>query len=163
MATKDPAKKRAARARYELKKKIAKYGPEAAHVDMRGRHGNHATGDRNGKFKGGRFVTTEGYVAVRVPPDHPHAWGANAKCRYAYAHILLAEETMGRSLRDDERVHHKNEDKADNRLKPGHERLGCDPSCCNLEVLTKSEHAKEHDLRRGRDERGRFPARAGAA
>src|SRR5579872_5070424 len=131
--------------RHRLKKKIAKYGPENADKDMRGRHGHHASGPRCGRWKGGRFVTSHGYMAVRVAPDHPHAWGANRKTRYAYEHILVAEEALGRSLREDELVHHKNEDKTDNRWPE------------NLEVLTVSEHAREHAERRGRDALGRFP------
>src|SRR5215469_13009660 len=68
--------------RYRLKKKIEKYGPELANIDLRGKHGNHAKGPRgpaSKRWSGGRFVTHHGYVAVRVEPGHPHAWGANKK------------------------------------------------------------------------------------
>jgi len=47
-------------------------------------------------------------------------------------------------LLDSEVVHHKNENKTDNRPE-------------NLEVLTASSHMREHADRRGRDELGRFP------
>jgi hypothetical protein len=141
----DPEKARARKARYHERQKVAKYGPGAAGVDMRGRHGNHARGAANGKWAGGKLLTSHGYVALRVPVDHPHAWGPPGlhDFRYAYEHVLVMVAHLGRPLRDNELVHHKNEDKTDNRLD-------------NLE-LTVSEHAREHSERRGRDDLGRFP------
>jgi len=137
--------KRLARGRaYRLRQKVAKYGPDAADVDMRGRHGNHARGAANQNWRGGRFVTSHGYVAVRVDPGHPHAWGAHPRVKYAYEHILVVMVRTGRPLRDDELVHHKNGDKRDNRSE-------------NLELTTRREHAVHHSDERGRDALGRFP------
>ena len=51
--------------------------------------------------------------------------------RLRYEHTVVAEAILGRKLRKNEVVHHKNGDKKDNR-----------PD--NLEVLTRSEHAKHH-------------------
>lgn len=48
-------------------------------------------------------------------------------------------ECLGRALVREETVHHKNGERADNRLKPGHELGGCPPTCCNLELWTKSQ------------------------
>ena len=141
----DSEKAKARKRRYLDRIKVAKYGPSSTNVDMRGRHGNHARGPRNARWKCGRFVTSHGYVAVRVPSDHPHAWGADDKVRYAYEHILIAEEKLGRSLLQNEIVHHDNGIKTDNRWGD------------NLKVITRTEHAKEHDARRGRDSLGRFP------
>jgi hypothetical protein len=81
---------------------------------------------------------------MSVPPDHAHAWGVDPKVRYAYEHILVAEATIGRSLGAEEIVHHRNENKQDNRPE-------------NLEVMTITEHHREHSTRRGRDALGRFP------
>lgn len=67
--------------RYRAKRHAEKYGPNAG--SMSGRHGNHARGAANGKWKGGRFITSHGYVAVRVSPENPHAWGAYPEVKYA--------------------------------------------------------------------------------
>lgn len=111
-----------------------------------GRHGNHARGAANARWKGGRFITSGGYVAVRVSVDHPHAWGASRTVKYAYEHILVMEAHLGRTLGDNELVHHENLDKTDNRAE-------------NLTVKTRREHALHHDAERGRDDLGRFPPR----
>lgn len=140
----DPEKARARKRRYLDRKKIEKYGPSSVGVNMSGRHGNHARGLANGRYNPGRLVTSHGYVAVRVPPDHPHAWGPSRRMKYAYEHIVVMMARLGRPLRDDETVHHRNHDRTDNRDE-------------NLEVLTRRDHAKEHDTERGRDELGRFP------
>ncbi|XXX79248.1 HNH endonuclease [Sorangium sp. So ce134] len=148
MATRNPDRAKERKKRYLLKKKIEKYGPDAANVDMRGRHGNHATGDRNARWSGDRLVTEHGYIAVKVPVDHPHAWGPPRlkRYKYAYEHIVMMMAHIGRPLRPDEVVHHRNGKRADNRLD-------------NLELTTNSEHAREHGGAPGaRDRLGRFQA-----
>lgn len=50
---------------------------------------------------------------------------------YEPEHRVLMERSLGRRLRPDEHVHHRNHDILDNRLS-------------NLTVLTRSEHAKHH-------------------
>lgn len=147
----DPIKQKARAQRYRERAKIAKYGPEAASQDMRGRHGNHARGNANGRAALERRVTDQGYVAVRVPHDHPHAWGPNGlrSHKYAYEHVVVAMKIIGRPLRSDEVVHHRNGRRDDNRPE-------------NLEITTRSDHAREHgEHPNARDRLGRF--RAGAA
>lgn len=71
--------------------------------------------------------------------DEPHA----TKKGYVAEHMLVAEKTIGRFLRDDEVVHHINENKLDNTPE-------------NLLVLTQSEHIRLHANKRKRGKNGKF-------
>lgn len=68
--------------------------------------------EKSGKWKGGRFTDSDGYVRA-LPPD-----GYLGKCihggRYVHEHRLVAEHWLGRLLADGEIVHHRNRDRADN-------------------------------------------------
>lgn len=55
-----------------------------------------------------------------------------------FEHRLIMENSLGRPLTEHETVHHKNGDRADNRLTKGHE-LHCPGTCCNLELWSKSQ------------------------
>jgi hypothetical protein len=74
--TLSPEKRREYDRRYRLRKKIAKYGPAAATIDMRGRHGNHARGAANGRY--GR--TDGGPVVHGYRRGHSHSRTYNAWC-----------------------------------------------------------------------------------
>jgi|SRR5882672_738497 len=85
----------------------------------------------NGRARpAGEVRDKDGYVRISGHRDHPRANRAGQ----VLEHILVMEKRLGRHLTDDERVHHKNEIKHDN-------------VDSNLELLTKSEHARLH----GRD------------
>lgn len=68
-------------------------------------------GASNRRWRGGRIVTTHGYIAVYVP-SHPYP----IRGSYVYEHRLVMEQHLGRYLRPEEVVHHINGDHADNRL-----------------------------------------------
>lgn len=71
------------------------------------------------------YKNAAGYVLIPVGRDR-------AASGYQLEHRLVVEAAIGRPLRTDEQVHHKNGIKHDNRLE-------------NLEVLTNEEHQKLHD------------------
>lgn len=73
----------------------------------------------------GRKIQGKGYIGVYVP-NHPLAVRG-----YVMEHRLVMEESLGRYLYKHEEVHHLNENKQDNRIE-------------NLQLMTKSEHAKHH-------------------
>lgn len=143
----DPEKARDRSRRYKKRKKVEKYGAAAADTDMRGRHGNHATGERNSRWNpDDRHLTSHGYIAVRVAVDHPHAWGSDRlrQFKYAYEHIVVMTESIGRPLEAGEVVHHRNGDKTDNRLE-------------NLQLTGAGDHQRGHAfMTRQRDARGKF-------
>lgn len=65
-------------------------------------------------WKGGR-IHYQGYVGVWVEPSDPlsaMAWGSG----YVPEHRLVMARSLGRCLTKNETVHHKNGDKADNRI-----------------------------------------------
>lgn len=85
-------------------------------------------GAKNGQWKGGRSVASNGYVLIRVGVGH-HLADVRG---YAYEHRLVAELMLDRRLRPGEAVHHKDENKRNN-----------DPS--NLQVMSSNaEHMKLH-------------------
>jgi hypothetical protein len=68
--------------------------------------------DRHPSWRGGRTLNAGGYVLIRAP-DHPLA---NKHTKYILEHRLVMERHIGRLLMDHETVHHKNGDRADNRI-----------------------------------------------
>lgn len=71
-------------------------------------------GSGHHSWKGGRIVNSQGYVAVRIPPDDPmRSMGQNG---YVLEHRLLMARHLGRPLRRSETVHHRNGDRKDNRM-----------------------------------------------
>lgn len=71
-------------------------------------------------------VNNGGYILVYCP-THPKA----DKGGYIREHVLVAEAMVGRHLKDDEHVHHKDRNKKNN-------------SPDNLQIVDPSEHLKLH-------------------
>lgn len=67
-----------------------------------------AAGERNGAWKGGKRIDEAGYVQIRMP-EHP-----DANNGYVPEHRLVAERVLGRRLKPEEVVHHKDDDKQNN-------------------------------------------------
>lgn len=78
-----------------------------------------------GRYNGGR-TTSRGYVLIKMP-EH-HAANPNG---YVPEHRYVMEEHLGRPLRRDEQVHHRDGNKANNAIE-------------NLQIVTPSEHTLLH-------------------
>lgn len=74
-------------------------------------HGHNGRGALHYDYKGGRYVNDSGYVMV-LRPDHPRAMSNG----YVREHILVMEAWLGRSLKPNETIHHKNGNRQDNRI-----------------------------------------------
>lgn len=97
-------------------------------------------GAKNNAWRGGRSVTSKGYVLV-LSPDHPRATAEG----YVFEHIVVAERKLGRRLRwhgpghpDSEIVHHLDGDRQNN-----------DPA--NIAVTSFVEHLNRHRDAKGRN------------
>lgn len=113
-------------------------------------HGHNKSGRARGpespRWKGGRAITSKGYVLIHCP-EHPNC-GAYG---YVSEHRLVMERHLGRLLGPDEVVHHVNGVKNDNRIE-------------NLEVMRHGEHSAHHAPYRVYDsEKMRAAGRKGAA
>jgi len=83
-------------------------------------------------------VDREGYW-YKCVPDHQNA----SKQGYVAEHHLIMEAHIGRVLKYGEVVHHKNEDRKDNRIE-------------NLELMTDSAHKSLHAKSRKDKKNGTF-------
>jgi hypothetical protein len=97
----------------------------------RGTHGNHARGSAHPRWNHGQLKSSHGYVKVRVGKDHPLA-DPNG---YAYEHLVVWMSAGRPMPQPDEIIHHRDEDKANNRL-------------TNLQLKKRSDHNAEHNSER---------------
>lgn len=109
------------------------------------------TGDKNTSFKGKEILSNYGYI-LEYCPNHPFPHDKSIKGSRVFQHRLVIEANADRFdskffivingkkyLKPEYVVHHKNENRTDNRIE-------------NLDILTISEHSthhnKEHELLR---------------
>jgi len=90
------------------------------------------TGPRAGaghpEWKGGRVIEKKTGAVLIYSPGHPCQ---RKNTKYIYEHRLVMEQHLGRYLRPDEVVHHKNKNTSDNRIE-------------NLELFaSNSEHLRK--------------------
>ena len=85
-------------------------------------------GEKSSNWKGGRKINKKGHALI-LKKGHPLA-DSNG---YVLEHRYIMSKFLGRILRKDEIVHHKNGIKTDNRVE-------------NLEIMTNSEHTKLHHV-----------------
>lgn len=107
-----PSKKKGQHLSEETKKKISE--------SHKGRYRKKTT------YGGHKKKRKDGYIAVYCP-GHPSA----SKDGHVMEHVLIMENHIGRRLRDDEVVHHKNHQRDDNRIE-------------NLQLMTFKEHSALH-------------------
>lgn len=79
------------------------------------------------------MLSSQGYVKVRVGREHP----LGDPNGYAYEHLLVWMAAGNPRPARAEILHHRNEDKTDNRIE-------------NLELLTRAQHNAWHNARRAR-------------
>ena len=141
----DPEKAKARSRRHRNKLKAKRFGQESIGVDLRGKHGNHAKGPRHPAYRDGITHHVDGYVKVQVGRSHP----LSDPNGYAYLHHLVWVSSGKGRPATEMLIHHKDEVKTNNRID-------------NLELKSRSEHAKHHDANRRRDDLGRFQTRTPA-
>lgn len=98
---------------------------EAIKIALKRRYPNGRFGEIASNWRGGK-QTVNGYLAIHSP-NHPKA----TTNKRVFEHILVAEEKIGRSMLEDEVVHHINGNRKDNRPE-------------NLEVMLRSDHVRLH-------------------
>jgi hypothetical protein len=76
----------------------------------------YAQGKKNHRWKNGRTFDKEGYILIRVTDEIKFWLPPNWKNPYAREHRIIMAEHLNRPLVDDETVHHKNGNRADNRI-----------------------------------------------
>lgn len=96
-------------------------------------------GEKANHWKGGRRYNN-GYIVIYYP-NHPFP---NFQKKYVYEHRLIMEKILNKYLKPNERVHHLNGIKDDNRPE-------------NLILFSSSnEHAKFHNYKRKKNLKGQF-------
>lgn len=97
--------------------------------DLKRRATKQVSGIHHPMWRGGRIVDKDGYALLYVP-DHPNA---RKYVKYILEHRLVMERHLGRFLRPEEVVHHRNKNKQDNRIE-------------NLALFSENSEHLRHEL-----------------
>ena len=128
------------RAAFKSKRKEQEYCSRSCASVKKGKgRAGKKTGPRDGwEYK--KTTDKDGYVRC-YGALHPYSNGR----KMMQEHIMVMELSIGRQLKSNEVVHHKNGNRQDNRLE-------------NLELMTRQEHSLLHgpEMKRKRGEDGRF-------
>ena len=100
---------------------------------------NTKRGSAHYRWNADRMESDAGYVKIRVGIEHPLA-DPNG---YAYEHLVVWCAAGNPRPGEGELLHHRNEDKTDNRYS-------------NLELTTRPDHNRHHIAHRRRDAAGRL-------
>lgn len=87
-------------------------------------------GEKRHNWKGGRNITSKGYILTAIYPDNPYysmSRETSGGTHVVMEHRLIMSQSLGRCLDKDERVHHRNGNKKDNRIE-------------NLQLMSKNSH-----------------------
>ncbi len=114
-------------------------------ADGRGKHKNHAKSVNAGRWNTDKIISSHGYIKIRVGRNHPLA-DPNG---YAYEHLLVWYSAGKIPPKANELIHHKNENKSDNRLE-------------NLELKTRSSHNIHHNQTMNKNDIGQFVTKKAA-
>ena len=114
-------------------------GPMPLNCDVETQHCSRSCADKDRNKRSGPQAPlgtikpdgNNGYLLIKVGRGYP---GGMPSSSWMPHHRYVMQQSLGRVLETHERVHHKNGNRTDNRLTPGHEVLGCEPTCCNLEL-----------------------------
>jgi hypothetical protein len=96
--------------------------------------GHHIFGENNPRWNDGTYTDPDGYLHVKAPKDHPYKDVRG----YIWLHRAVMERHLSKLqgkpvyLGPEIIVHHKNENKKDNRIE-------------NLEMMTKQKHGEHHN------------------
>ena len=71
-------------------------------------------GKHHWNWAGGRYVDAKGYVRVRVAGRDIVGRAGGTTAEYEYEHVVVAAKKLGRALRPNERVRHKDGDRQHN-------------------------------------------------
>lgn len=119
--TMDEAAQRLGITRIPLRNQFIRLGlPIKTRSDYAGKY----IGDKANTWSGGRTITNEGYVKVRIYDDDPYYCMATKSQNYVLEHRYVMAQYLGRPLYDWETVHHNDGNRQNNDISNLQLRIG---------------------------------------